>query len=1419
MTVTYEMGENTFSGVDRYDMPTGPDYVAQFRGSLNNETIDIVYTSPTQGTGNGGGNGAYSGTENYRPRASDRGSFSCVFDGTVEVIDNNGNLSRSGATGNSSCISRSFYDLSATGTIDVSSSPFAVAVRWSEGYDGGRGRITGKFSGDVTSISPFDYDIVLREVRWTDNQELPEVELSFEMSGPAQPTPNRTTAITEVKLFWSTSANPRDRIGAPLADKVPIYWNQSGGIARISGLPEPPAEATHLVVYADADQRIDEPEDVLGNACGLSLNTLRSVKWNTDRDNHSEGPTPRGFDVEYYVSDEDPLPIGTEMIYYWASGPTINDTIGEITREQLKPEDLASGKQVHNQPAHFPVPPREATHIVVELRRPNADQQELSEFECDFAPSVKALRIHLPEEILSAAAIEPELTSDGRGIRAPFNPGASLDLTTSEAEVVFGVDHFNWYQEVTYPDYIELLDRRDDLGDFLGRPYIDPYTETGDASILAAYSAYANGTPHDPLDVTKYERFGALPTDIYDYYYNEVPLNTETLPEIVSFTTSVGVPYFDKPEIPADFYRPDSSDATKFLTELVGVDRNHGLVRLTQVSEELRSFRWSSNATYPDTPGGTSSGGVILYVPPDWTGGQATAGGVSDLGPPPIPDQRIVPGDVSFRLPADASSMLDVLSASTIPLGAAYEIRAVTSPTHGAAAVNDLNTPLDPTDDQIVYVPEAGFSGIDSFTFTIRRTDAFDFASVRVTLYVGDAMVDAGGPYETVEGGSVRLSAFGVPIDGVTPIFVWDFDGDGIFGETEFDSEFGNENGPNPTFFANGIDGFPGSVKTVRVRLVDELDVTAAEASVDISIANLAPSVFDFGGNFVTTGQSVEIFASAFDPGDPTSELTFAWDLDGDGIFGESGGAAGRGDETGNPVIFNAVNLDGLMSTTYTARVRVTDDDGAVAETGIDVVIDGLFTPPTDLLLSSSSLRERLPGAIVGDLAVVDQDVNDSFVFEMSDPRFFVDELGQLRLQAGQFVSYLFESFISVDITVIDAGLHSFTKTFEIQVIDINDPPTRVTGRVGEFVLYDDLGPTVIDFDQLEYHPTDDTDPLQALSYRVVELPPAAVGRLLLSDGQTPIADETLYDLAQIESLIFEPATVNAEAIGAFRFEVIDNGGSANGGTDRITETLAITVLPSSVSGNTPPVLSPIGEEFGNERELVSIQLDATDGENDALTFDVDSLPTGAALDPDTGLFTWTPGVSQRGVYTLTFGVSDGIELDTETVILTIGSPWHNPRIDLDVTRDGAVGPVDALVVVNELNFLTIVDPVTKRFPDPLPEGYVVQYRYDVDDNSILTPRDALLVINFLNGIAESEADGEDLVGVPLGLDGLSSAGTASSSEVGVDSVSEEVQYHGLDTRDAGDWPWQEVVEDETIDLLARLRQRPAVRRTSSPSI
>lgn len=64
----------------------------------------------------------------------------------------------------------------------------------------------------------------------------------------------------------------------------------------------------------------------------------------------------------------------------------------------------------------------------------------------------------------------------------------------------------------------------------------------------------------------------------------------------------------------------------------------------------------------------------------------------------------------------------------------------------------------------------------------------------------------------------------------------------------------------------------------------------------------------------------------------------------------------------------------------------------------------------------------------------------------------------------------------------------------------------------------------------------------------------------------------------------------------------------------------------------------------------------------------------------------------------------------------------HNVFTPLDVNDDSNVTPSDALMVINELNSAdrTVQDPVT--------EGYV-----DVTDDGIITPSDALKVINWLN--------------------------------------------------------------------------------------
>jgi VCBS repeat-containing protein len=78
---------------------------------------------------------------------------------------------------------------------------------------------------------------------------------------------------------------------------------------------------------------------------------------------------------------------------------------------------------------------------------------------------------------------------------------------------------------------------------------------------------------------------------------------------------------------------------------------------------------------------------------------------------------------------------------------------------------------------------------------------------------------------------------------------------------------------------------------------------------------------------------------------------------------------------------------------------------------------------------------------------------------------------------------------------------------------------------------------------------------------------------------------------------------------------------------------------------NNAPVLDAIGAQSGNEQNLISFDANATDSDIPAngLTFSLDAgNAAGAAIDPISGLFAWTPSETQGpGVYPVTITVTD----------------------------------------------------------------------------------------------------------------------------------------------------------------------------------
>lgn len=114
------------------------------------------------------------------------------------------------------------------------------------------------------------------------------------------------------------------------------------------------------------------------------------------------------------------------------------------------------------------------------------------------------------------------------------------------------------------------------------------------------------------------------------------------------------------------------------------------------------------------------------------------------------------------------------------------------------------------------------------------------------------------------------------------------------------------------------------------VRPIDATGIVGPESARGFVVDTSAPVASAGAAYMVLAGGTLTLDASGTsDPNEPNDGLTYAWDLDGDGVFGETGEAAAQGDETGLAPTFSAAGLTG--GTVVTVRLRATDAAGNVS--------------------------------------------------------------------------------------------------------------------------------------------------------------------------------------------------------------------------------------------------------------------------------------------------------------------------------------------------------------------------------------------------------------------------------------------------------------------------------------------------------
>ena len=116
----------------------------------------------------------------------------------------------------------------------------------------------------------------------------------------------------------------------------------------------------------------------------------------------------------------------------------------------------------------------------------------------------------------------------------------------------------------------------------------------------------------------------------------------------------------------------------------------------------------------------------------------------------------------------------------------------------------------------------------------------------------------------------------------------------------------------------------------------------------------------------------------------------------------------------------------------------------------------------------------------------------------------------------------------------------------------------------------------------------------------------------------------------------------------------------------------------------------------------LTFTLAAIDPDNDSLMYSATGLPSGAAFDPATKSFTWTPLDSMIGNHSVTFSVSDGLLTDSKTCRIMIPS---KPKI-----------PPAAQFTANTLQGKA---PLTVQFTDQSVSAGPATYSWDINNDGI----------------------------------------------------------------------------------------------------
>jgi len=365
------------------------------------------------------------------------------------------------------------------------------------------------------------------------------------------------------------------------------------------------------------------------------------------------------------------------------------------------------------------------------------------------------------------------------------------------------------------------------------------------------------------------------------------------------------------------------------------------------------------------------------------------------------------------------------------------------------------------------------------------------------------------------------------------------------------------------------------------------------------------------------------------------------------------------------------------FNTPGTYEVELTVSDGVLTNTGTLTIT--VNTPANEApLVTNPGDQNNVVGDIVS-LQIIATDADGLIYSAMNLPDGLTIDVSAGLISGTITAGASANSPFAVDVTVTDDGSpsESSTASFVWNVTAVATNTAPVVTNPGD---QNGVEGNVV---SLQIEATDGED--DSMTYTASNLP----------DG---------LSIDMSTGLISGTITTGASANSPFAVDVIvtDDGSPTEASTISFTWTVTDVVV------NLAPVVTNPGDQNGVEGDVVSLQIEAVDGEGDGMAYAATNLPDGLTMDMSTGLISGTiaAGASANSPFALDVTVTDdGSPSESNTISFV----WNVTDVAVNlapvVTNPGEQNGVEGDVVSLQIETTDVEDDVMTYTASSLPAG------------------------------------------------------------------------------------------------------------------